>query len=127
MICSQFQLRSQNIEGGKGIPCWRGGDDVAANRPHAADGRRPENLHSVYEDGEVIHQKRAFKESGKRGAWADEDLFTTIFNPLKRIDAFQTDHPMGTGETLPHSNEKIGPACIQSRPRFVFKDLPEVI
>ena len=92
-----------------------------------ADGRRPENFHSLYEDGEVIHNKRAFEELSQWGAWANEDLFTTIFNPLKLFDALQADHLIRTGETILHSNQKIGPACIEGRLGFAFKDLPEFI
>src|SRR5512135_1884139 len=127
MLCSQSQLRPQDVEGWKRIPCRRGGDDVAANRPHPADGRRAENFHSVNKDGEVIRQKLAFKESGKRSAWADENLLPAIFNPLELFDALQADHQFRTKETIPHSDEDIGPACIKSRPGFVFEDLPDLI
>jgi hypothetical protein len=34
---------------------------------------------------------------------------------------------MRMNEAVPHPNQKVGSACIESRARFVFKDLPELI
>jgi hypothetical protein len=75
----------------------------------------------------VIHDKRTFKEFSQCGAWANENLFTTVFNSCKFFYALQADHLMRMNEAVPHPNQKVGSACIESRARFVFKDLPELI
>jgi hypothetical protein len=75
----------------------------------------------------VIHNERAFKEFSQCGAWANEDLFATILNPLKFFYALHTDHLMRMNEAVLHSNQEVGPTCIEGRARFVFKDLPQLI